>query len=633
MIDRTIENWTTGLVNEIEPESIPVGSFQDALNFLTFGDRFELRRGSRILGTDAGAGSVGGLEVAANLDSAGTEVIFRKRARKIEYYTEAIGDWTENGSDVIPAAAEDDDFAFATYYSQAGAQVFGSSPNSSHYKIMVANPGSITDLLATVYRGYIRVKQSRTFLWNRKDTSGRRDEHNPYLSYIDNRQYTTVTAEAIGAAGSLTYAGTLAFKAAGSKRTCFGVTFTDGVELFTDNRDGTLTGDQGGTGTINYTSGAYSVTFNAVAGGSVTSTYQWEDSTNQGLADFSFSGTRTAGQGNIFLQGEGGPFMGVESYGPTEYCYHKRKTYALTIPADDTNSTNLIFRDNDGVPNWRACKGTSKGIFYLQDSDQKNPQLKRVVLQEGSTADDDEVISVNLDLSGYRFDRCAIEEWGEYIITWCRTEDSSVNNRAILYNTEWEAFDIVDYWGLASKVFGGALIFGESITGNVVEGFSGVDDSDAVIDGHATINEWDLDYPGYLKVVKEIQIEGNIGPDQVFDVYVALDKGAFVLIGQIRGDGNYVDRNNRVSVGPQTLGRGVVGGGSSSTDGITAYHYNRPIAFRVGRFERVSLRFTRGINADDPDNQIDGIGYFSVSKVRYHDVRLKSQKLPRRFRT
>lgn len=35
----------------------------------------------------------------------------------------------------------------------------------------------------------------------------------------------------------------------------------DTVETFTDNSDGTLTGDQGGSGTINYTTGALAVTF------------------------------------------------------------------------------------------------------------------------------------------------------------------------------------------------------------------------------------------------------------------------------------------------------------------------------------------------------------------------------------
>lgn len=38
---------------------------------------------------------------------------------------------------------------------------------------------------------------------------------------------------------------------------------TDGIESFVDNSDGTLTGSSGGSGTINYTSGAWSLTFNA----------------------------------------------------------------------------------------------------------------------------------------------------------------------------------------------------------------------------------------------------------------------------------------------------------------------------------------------------------------------------------
>ena len=45
---------------------------------------------------------------------------------------------------------------------------------------------------------------------------------------------------------------------------------TDGTESFTDNGDGTMTGSLGGTGTIsNYSTGAYSVTFNANVGNGI----------------------------------------------------------------------------------------------------------------------------------------------------------------------------------------------------------------------------------------------------------------------------------------------------------------------------------------------------------------------------
>lgn len=41
------------------------------------------------------------------------------------------------------------------------------------------------------------------------------------------------------------------------------VSITDGVETFTDDGCGRLTGSAGGSGTINYTTDAYSITFNA----------------------------------------------------------------------------------------------------------------------------------------------------------------------------------------------------------------------------------------------------------------------------------------------------------------------------------------------------------------------------------
>lgn len=626
MIIKEIKNWPHGLVTSLEPKSIPVGSLADALNFLTLGDKIELRRGTKILGTDQGAGSsVAGIGIGTKLDSSGTQVLFRKRkgTQKFEYYDTVTADWIETGSNACPTAAINDDFSFDTYQSQAGSQAFWSSPLSSIYKILVANPNSITDLLSTVYRGYIRIKQSRMFLWNRNAASGsgRRDEQNIYNSYVDARAYSTVTAEATT---SLT--GTLAFKAAGSKRTCFGViiTITASGEIYTDNRDGTLSGSTGGTGTINYTTGVYALS----AAGVGTADYQWEDTTNTGIADFSFaSPTRVAGTGNVFLQGDGGPLMGVETYGDVEYCAHKYKTFALAITNTDTAATNLLFRDREGVPNWRAFKGTSQGIFYVNAVDPDNPKIKILTLQAGSTAVDGQVISQNLDLSGYTFDKSFIEEWDDYIVIACRTDDSTINNRFILYNKVWKSFDIVDYWGYCSTIYNGVLVIGESITGNVVEVFSGFDDDGAVISGYAEINEWDLDYPGYLKACKKLQLEGDIGLDQVLDVKVSLDGGTFSTVGQIKGSGSYVDRSQRVNVGSLTLGRGEIGGGSS---GVNAYHYFHTISLSLGKFERISVKLERGINA--ANNNAEGIGYFSLSTLRFYDIRKRSQKLPRAYR-
>lgn len=81
------------------------------------------------------------------------------------------------------------------------------------------------------------------------------------------------------------YSGTLVFKPilAGS------LSITDGTETFTDDGAGNLTGNAGGSGSINYTTGAYSATFNAnvASGTAVTCTYRCQDDIFSGdNADF-----------------------------------------------------------------------------------------------------------------------------------------------------------------------------------------------------------------------------------------------------------------------------------------------------------------------------------------------------------
>lgn len=53
----------------------------------------------------------------------------------------------------------------------------------------------------------------------------------------------------------------------------FAHTITDGVESFEDNGDGTLAGNFGGYGTLDYATGAYSLTFNAPPSSNVTADY------------------------------------------------------------------------------------------------------------------------------------------------------------------------------------------------------------------------------------------------------------------------------------------------------------------------------------------------------------------------
>ena len=97
------ENWKYGLVNKLEEKSIPVGSAKRTKNWLTRGDKIELRPGYQLLGNDAGIGKVTGSWIGN--DIFGNEVPFKKIGRKLMYYDIDTLDWVEVGSNIFPVAA------------------------------------------------------------------------------------------------------------------------------------------------------------------------------------------------------------------------------------------------------------------------------------------------------------------------------------------------------------------------------------------------------------------------------------------------------------------------------------------------------------------------------------------------
>jgi len=194
---KEVKTFIKGTINSIEDHSIPDGAASDSLNWRTLGDKIELRRGYKVLGTEqSGTGSIDGIHTAFRAD--GTQVVFRKRGRKLEYYNTATSDWSETGTDIFPVAAASDEASFSNYASLAGNQMFVCSPNAGPFKIMVANPGSYTDLTdaAKNFQGYIKIKQNRMTLWNRN-----KDKTGIYGSYIDAAAYTGIAQICVPAQG------------------------------------------------------------------------------------------------------------------------------------------------------------------------------------------------------------------------------------------------------------------------------------------------------------------------------------------------------------------------------------------------------------------------------------------------
>ncbi len=593
-----------------DPELIPIQASQDSLGWISTDGQVELTRGRLLIGAEETAsGYVKGEIFGYRQD--GTAVHFRKINTRIQYYNTTTALWV----DIVTGLTASAEYSFSRYQSVAGTFVYATGIDGI-YKIHVANPANYASMYDATknFKGYSIIATSRMFLWNTPT-----DKTGLYLSYIDLQDssvYTTVTGEATT---SLT--GTLAFKAGDAKRTCFAVviTLTGTGEVYTDNYNGVLTGSLGGTGTINYMTGAYTLS----AAGTGTAAYSWEMTNNHGITDFTFSGTRTAGQGNVFRQDEGGDaIQNVEIFEGKYYSIKSRSVYELNIsstaPYADLSATNLIFRRDIGLPYWRSSIATGKGIIFMNTSNLDKPQL--TVLQKNLTGDNLEPITLanHFDFSKYTWDMCVMGTFGEFIIFAGRTFDSSVNNKLFLYNVRKNTVDILPYGAKTIVSNAGLLYVGDVQTDNVYNILSGFDDDNSTIENYIIFND-DLFGNQNLKKIKRVRVKGLITPDQSLEVYQSYDNDAFVLVGTILGNGSYVDYSNTYEIGSHGIGTMVLGGES---DIINGNFYLAELKLRTPKFRKRTIML-----------KAIGIGYISVNMIDSFNIRIFEQRLPAKYRS
>lgn len=747
--------FTKGIFSKVPIQSVPEGAAYDSLNWLTEEGAITLRRGYAILGPEIlTTGRVSGLGVGIRND--GYQVPFRTRDSKIEEYDAPTNTWIEIGTNALGTAALGEDVSIEPFQSIAGGQVFLNSPNSGLKKIIVANPGNYIDLFnPTVnYKSLIRIKQNRMFAFNiTNNPATSRDINNIRLSQLETRglkNFTLVTSEAVastdgvlktfthtlanqsslalfvaaltqvtaeveytGDGHTLSFVGTLGFKSGNPNGNCVNVSFSNGNgETLIDNGDGTLNSGAGGTGTINYVTGVYSITFFAAPpmSDNITSTYQWWDTVltesfadngiggltgtlggtgtinyTTGALSITFNAVPTTGQTikvnyrydntsaylgnfvqpspassyvsgnpNFFQQSDGGAFQNIFTLSNVEYCIHTKKMYALTLTNDETNATNYLYRDHIGIPYFRAGVATQDGIYCIDVSDLNDPKIVLIKVAKGSVEIIPTWISQALDLTNFIFDKCASFLFNDYIVFSCRTPDSPVNNRAWIYNWRFKTFDLVDYYISCMENYNGSLVAGDSLSPNVQTLFSGFDD-----DGNTINNYWKsgVHKLGFLnsrgkkwpiramKRNKGIILEGLVSPEQVLRMYVSLDRGPFVEVQDtsdkmgnpnttvanlgafIKGSGAYVDKTNGIAIGSTLIGQKSIGDGQpivtpEGSEFVTVYHFNRQLNFNKDKFVDVQVMF----------EAID-IGYVSITGFTFQDIRVKQDKVARKYRT
>lgn len=590
--------FTKGTHNVLNDEIIPKDAASSSLNWLTKDGHIELMRGRQSIGGDGASGKNYGEHTAYQAN--GTAVRFRKVSTKLQYLNGST--WT----DVITGLTSGD-VTFANYQSLSGAFLFVFDPLNGIYKIAVANPASYTSLYDSTknFKGYGLIDKGRTFLWGvAKDPTGL------YGSYVDGQNSTVYTSVSGEATTSLS--GTLAFKGGGATRTCFAVVITVGAETFTDNYNGLLVGSISGTGTINYTTGEYTVS----AAGAGTAAYQWENSNAKGVTDFTKSATRLAGEGFIVRQDAGGD--AIKTVIPLAGSYFSLKAsscYQFTLDTTDLAPTNIIFRTNIGVKTLRSAIGTGTGILYLNTANPTYPQLE--ILKQNAFGDsfDTKPLFPHFKWSDYGYNDVCLEAWDSYALVAC-TSDSVENNRLIMADTVTDTVDVTYYSVRCFTKNAGYLYGGDPVSETTYELFTGFDDN-----GLAITNEWvskgELYGVNALKKVKRLRYKGQISPNQAVQVYVSTDKNDYILVGTILGSGDYVDYTTSYAIGTTVIGSSTLGG----DDGVSVYNFYMEIKAHLGKFRKRNIKFVA-----------TGIGYVSFDYMSDFGISKFSNRMPKKYR-
>lgn len=394
------------------------------------------------------------------------------------------------------------------------------------------------------------------------------------------------------------------------------------AEVFTDQRDGTMTGTLGGSGTIDYITGEYTLTVSSAVTNTKTiyAEYYYEESNNSdsgtadsgAIADFSRSVPREALEGFSIRQDDGGgPMQNIFYLGEDSYCMHVTKTWRLTLSADDTDVVNKPYRQRVGIEYWRGGQETSEGILYIDTIDQLDAYIRRLETDNITGLAEPKTLSDNIIFTDYRFDYGVIYEYGDFILVACRHKNSTVNETTFVYNKIWKSWDQLDYRISVMDTYNGALVAGDSGSNNVFTLFSGLTDEESIIPNAWTSGPTEMDVEG-IKVARRCLLAGLIAPDQEYELQLSLDNGPFVTYKTISGSGDYVDRSQRILVGANTLGTETVGGGG---DGLEAYHYRYEFDLNTDKFEKLRYRFVA-----------TQIGYVSVAELQFKDIRYKGSR-------
>lgn len=606
MANSEIQIFNKGVHNLLSDEIIPKEAASDSKNWFTQDGRIKLVNGRIAVGAEGLAGMITGEIFGYKVN--GDKIHWKKSGSKIQYWDGTT--W----QDTVTGLTVNADYTFANYASLAGTFTFAIGIDGI-YKMHNAVPAVFNSMYQSTknFKGKAIIDKGRMILWDRPE-----DKTGVYGSYIDAQNstvYTTVTGEA-----TTSLSGTLAFKAGSAFRNCFGVTITlTGTgEVYTDNYLGVLTGSLGGTGTINYITGAYTLSNPGVG----TAAYQWENSNAKGVTDFTHTATRLAGEGFQFPQDEGGdPILNIlVGLDNAYYSIKSSSVYRLSIDADDTTADNNVFRKELGITSWRAATSIQTGIVFMNTANVEKPEL--TILQQNPIGGNIEpaVLFSHFKFANYDYTDCTIDNYERFILIACRTPGSTFNDTILLCNQGEKTVDITAYPARTFAKNDGTLFCGSPITLTIYKIFDGFDDLELVIENYYNTKAETFGSED-LKKQRKLRLKGRISEGQSYEVEANYDGAGFQLVGTVLGTGDYVDRTSPQSIGGNMIGVIPIGGGTNR-DSIVTYPYFLEIRLKkVPKFRTRMLRFTAL-----------GYGYVDLDYIMDWDIDVYEGKIPARFR-
>mgnify|MGYP003472290755 FL=1 len=613
MRSQKITKLISAVHNRLPSREIPQDASKDEKNWFTFDGKIQLIPGKQILGVEGVAGKCNNIWPGIRND--GTKVLYVK-------YGDKIGYW--NGTtlvSIITGLTVDAEYSFQNYTSLAGNFTYAMGPDGI-YKLNNGSIGSYINMYDSTknFKGKaMLIDKGRMFVVGvEKDPTGL------YGSKIDGQatNYSIVSNENIGTGDDIetTFTGTLAFKGGNPLSMCFGLQITAGSVSGKDDYNGKISGTGIATGSINYVTGAFSITFanpvpNATA---ITINYLHENSNLNGITDFTKSTPRIAGDGYVVRQDEGGDPIQNISIGQ-DGAYYSGKLYSFYrfyIDETDTKPVNEIFRKDIGIPNKNMILSIGAGIIFMNTANPEKPEL--TLLDKNPIGDNlvPQVLFAHFKFENYKYDKGSLITWGRFILVSCRSIDSDINDTLLLCDKSANTVDITSYGMNCIMKDGEKLYGGSELTQTVWQLFKDFDD-----DSYPIINYWDSKDENYgvdeLKKTRNLIVMGEIDRYQQIEVHIGYDEATSTLVGTIRGDGSYVDKSKPSTVGGGLFGNNTFGGKKTST----IYPFLIQIKLKPPKYQTRVVRFVA-----------KSIGHASINYIGDKDILLYEQKIAKRYR-